>query len=257
MVITISVLSAVIPSLLLLWYFYSRDVYPEPGMVILVTFGWGLLSVVPVAVLELTLFAELHPFVNPFLTGLSKAFWGAAVPEELLKFLVIVFYCSRHQEFDDPMDGMVYGAVASLGFATLENMLYIASGGFTVAMARSITAVPCHAFLGAIMGYYVGQARFHLQKRNQLLVKGLVIPIILHGFYDFPLLTVMTLNANGNGNGRGGSMVTLGLSALSVGVLLFNGILAVRLIRRLRLDQLQVKARLDTLIRERLFKGYL
>jgi RsiW-degrading membrane proteinase PrsW (M82 family) len=258
MTITIGLLSAVIPSLVLLWYFYSRDVYPEPPVVILVTFGWGILIVVPVVVLELTLFADRQMVMNPYLAGLSKGFWGAAFPEELLKFLVVVFYCSRHREFDDPMDGMVYGAVASLGFASMENLLYIASGGLTVAIARAVTAVPCHAFLGAIMGYYVGQARFYLQKRASLLFRGLVIAIFLHGLYDFPLMTLMSMNdLEMESSPTDNALMALGLTTVSVAVLLFNCLLAVRLIRRLRLDQLQVKARLDALIREQLFKGHL
>jgi RsiW-degrading membrane proteinase PrsW (M82 family) len=122
MMLAISVLSAVLPSLLLLWFFYSYDLNPAPGKVIGVTFGLGIVIVAPVLALELTVFADFS-VANPYLAGLVKGFWGAALPEELLKFLVIAGYCMRHKAFDERMDGMVYGAVASLGFATMENIL--------------------------------------------------------------------------------------------------------------------------------------
>jgi RsiW-degrading membrane proteinase PrsW (M82 family) len=90
------------------------------------------------------------------------AFLSAAVPEEFFKWLIVVLYCARHKEFDEPMDGLVYGAVASLGFATFENVVYVwvsevsTQAGLQVALARGLTAVPMHASLGAIMGYFVG-----------------------------------------------------------------------------------------------------
>jgi RsiW-degrading membrane proteinase PrsW (M82 family) len=65
------------------------------------------------------------------------------------------------------MDGVVYGAVASLGFATLENILYVTPNGFAVAAARAFTAVPGHALLGVIMGYYVGRAKFHSNEQQR------------------------------------------------------------------------------------------
>src|SRR5262245_49666874 len=112
MTIAISVLSAILPSLVLVWYFHSQDVNRNPGRPVLITFFLGVLIVFPVGALELTVFADLPFGSNPFVIGLIKGFWGAAIPEELLKFLVVVCYCARHSEFGERMDGMVYGAVA-------------------------------------------------------------------------------------------------------------------------------------------------
>ena len=159
--VAISFLAAVIPSLLLLSYFYHKDLNPEPRRVLVMTFCLGIFIVVPVLLVALPLMLALQGQVtDPVLVGLVEGFLGAAIPEELFKFLVLVGYCSRHKEFDEPMDGVVYGVVASLGFATMENVLYVFEGGLTVAVARAFTAVPGHAFLGAILGYYVGQAKF-------------------------------------------------------------------------------------------------
>ena len=156
MIIAITALSAIVPSLLLIWYFHSRDVYPEPPRVIWATFGLGVLTVIPILMVALPVAKLLGEFENPYVHGLNEAFFTAAIPEELFKFLVVALYCARHKEFDEPMDGIVYGAVASLGFATFENVLYVAQGGAGVAILRALSAVPGHACMGAIMGYFAG-----------------------------------------------------------------------------------------------------
>jgi RsiW-degrading membrane proteinase PrsW (M82 family) len=169
-----------------------------------------------------------------------------------LKFVVVVYYCSRLKIFNERMDGMVYGAVASLGFAAMENVLYVTLGDLTLAMTRALTAVPCHAFLGAIMGYYVGQARFDSRNRTRLLATGLLLVILLHGLYDFPLLTLKELKLDPGNLSVHEIIIVMGLSSLTLGVLMFEGYLAIHLIRRLRATQLHVKVRLDAIAREKL-----
>src|SRR4029450_10832400 len=63
-------------------------------------------------------------------------------------------------EFDEPLDGVVYGVAVALGFATLENFLFVARLGLGVAWMRALFAVPAHALFGATMGYYAGRAKF-------------------------------------------------------------------------------------------------
>lgn len=183
--------SAVTPSLLLLWYFHSRDHHPEPRGVLLATFLLGVAIVVPVFLLATPLDLVTASIADPGLRGVYRAFAVAAVPEELLKFCVVWFYCARHRAFDEPMDGLVYGAVASLGFATLENIFYVAQGGLELAVMRAVTAVPSHAFWGVIMGLYIGQAKFgppELRRRRLLL--AYFVPMLLHGLYDAPVLAL-------------------------------------------------------------------
>jgi RsiW-degrading membrane proteinase PrsW (M82 family) len=232
-------------------------VNPAPGRVIWITFGLGIVIVAPVLALELTVFADFQYFSNPYLAGLTKGFWGAALPEEMLKFLVVAGYCMRHKAFDERMDGMVYGAVASLGFAAMENILYVTGADLALALSRGLTAVPCHAFLGAIMGFYVGQARFDSKNRGRYLALGLGIAIILHGLYDFPLLTIRELDLGGRQHSSPEFWLVTGLSGLSITVLLIEGFLAIKLLRSVRTTQLLMKKRLEDQIRERLFKGHL
>jgi RsiW-degrading membrane proteinase PrsW (M82 family) len=256
MTIAISVVSAVLPALLLVWYFQSQDVNPNPSRPILVTFFLGILIVFPVAALELTAFGELPVGANPYVLGLTRSFWTAAIPEELLKFLVVVYYCARHRDFAERMDGMVYGSVAALGFAAMENVLYVTSSGIELALSRAFTAVPCHAFLGAIMGFYVGQARFESRRRGRILATGLILAILLHALYDFPLMTIQAMELGDRRLTRAENLQVSALSGMAIAVLLSQGVLTLHLQRELRARQLRVKARLADRVRRKLFEGY-
>jgi RsiW-degrading membrane proteinase PrsW (M82 family) len=227
--------SAIVPSILLLLYFRARDVNREPTGVLLKVFGLGVLTVIPVLLVAWPLSLVGKGLAGPFALGAFGAFATAAIPEEFFKFVVVWFYASRHREFDEPMDGVVYGATASLGFATLENVLYVGSGGLGVAILRAFTAVPGHAFAGAIMGYYVGRARFTpAGQRGALVFYALAIPTLLHGLYDFPLLTLKAYETSGvKPDDAIAAVLVLGTLA----TLVFEWIYAVRLTRRMRREQ--------------------
>ena len=184
------VLSAVAPALLLLWYFHSRDVYPEPPRVVWATFGLGVASIVPAVMLAMAIEAAVGEPADPWAAGLAAAFLTAALPEDLAKFAVLYFFCLRRSEFNEPMDGLVYGVAASMGFAALENVLYVFEGGLGLAAMRAFTAVPSHAMHGAIMGYFLALYRFLPHRRGFFLAMALLIPMFLHGAYDFPVLTI-------------------------------------------------------------------
>lgn len=182
--------SALVPAWLLLWYFWSRDAHPEPRGVVLRTFLWGAFICLPVVPVASGLEALGAGAAGTWSRALVQAFLGAAVPEELFKFLVLRLWVWRQEAFDEPMDGLVYGATASLGFAALENLLYVGSGGLHVAALRAFTAVPGHALTGAILGAYVGQARFGPpEARTRTLAAGLLVAIALHGAYDAVLMS--------------------------------------------------------------------
>ncbi|MFQ5985253.1 MAG: PrsW family glutamic-type intramembrane protease [Alphaproteobacteria bacterium] len=186
-------LSAVVPALLLMWYFWSRDAYPEPPRVVWTTFAVGVLSTVPVVIVAVPVDAAFEGVSDPWTAGLGTAFLAAAIPEDLAKFCILYFYCLRHAEFDEPMDGLVYGAAASMGFAALENLLYVYEGGLGVAATRAVTAVPSHAMHGAIMGYFLALYHFVPARRGFYLLQALAVPMLLHGLYDFPLMTAERL----------------------------------------------------------------
>ncbi len=194
-IISLSILSAVLPSIILIWYFRRQDRFPEPIGIMMMTFFLGVLSVIPILVIALSFQSwgtALFPGMASSALGLAAftAFVLAAIPEETLKYAVLTGYSAKRSAFEEPMDGLVYGVCASLGFATLENILYVGlTGNINVAILRSVTAVPCHACLGAIMGYYVGMGKF--ADRATLASwrrKAWLIPVLLHGLYDLPLM---------------------------------------------------------------------
>ncbi len=230
----ILMVSAVVPSMMLLWYFRARDVFPEPAKVLRATFGLGVLTVIPVLIVALPIQSAISTVESPVLLGFLKAFLTAAGPEELFKYLVVLFYCSRHKEFDEPMDGVVYGATASLGFATLENVLYVSTGGIGVAVMRALLAVPGHAFMGAIMGYFIGQSKFRPHEKTKFLALGYFVPFLLHGLYDWPLLSMK----EGSSAASHADAVPAALLLVTLVTFVFEWVWTVRITRRLRAEQL-------------------
>lgn len=242
----LSVLAAIIPSCVLIAYFYFRDRRREPHSVLAWTFFLGVLTVVPVlgiglpALAVMPSFGDWSPTSAALLQALYMAFLCASIPEELCKYAVLMGYSARHKAFNEPMDGVIYGAVASLGFATLENIMYVTGGDWGVAIARALTAVPLHAFIGATLGYYVGQARFN-QASKLTALGGLVVAILIHGIYDFGLMGVMQLAVRSELNPESltGSqaLLILGLMGVSLVTLVAAGIKTLLVVRHLNRQQ--------------------
>ncbi|MCF4164467.1 PrsW family glutamic-type intramembrane protease [Zavarzinia compransoris] len=220
--------AALLPSLFLLVYFIRSDRFPEPWGGILGTFGFGVATVAPVLAIVVPLQNLLEPRVtDPFALAGVQAFILAALPEEALKLAVLLGFSRRLKAFDEPMDGLVYGVVASLGFATFENVLYVAGGGdgwLGIALVRAFSAVPGHAMLGAIMGFYIARAHFEPEAARGMIARALIVPVLLHGIYDFGLLA--TVNS-----GEAGWVL------IGIAVLIVELVWTVRLHRRLRRAQ--------------------
>ena len=107
-----------------------------------------------------------------------------------MKFAAVRAKAYDSPSFNEPMDGIIYGVTASLGFATVENIFYVMGfGAISTAIARAFLSVPSHAAFGGIMGYYLGLAKpfgteHNKKKERQLIITGLAIAIILHGIFD-------------------------------------------------------------------------
>tara|TARA_B100000029_G_scaffold275492_1_gene270180 strand:- start:462 stop:1175 length:714 start_codon:yes stop_codon:yes gene_type:complete len=185
-------LIAILPTLALLLFFVYSDKFKEPKKTVLSTFILGIFIIAPLEVFhygtEMILGEPIE--YNAFF----RAFFAAAFLEELFKFCVLFFFCTKFTEFNEPMDGIVYGITASLGFAFWENLQYIympdreITESLQVAWMRAFTAVPSHAFDGVIMGFFIGRHYFRDYKSNINLVWALLIPVTLHGFYDWVLM---------------------------------------------------------------------
>ncbi|MEM7041564.1 MAG: PrsW family glutamic-type intramembrane protease [Pseudomonadota bacterium] len=221
---------AIAPALLLLWYFTSRDLYPEPHRLIWLTFALGFGAAAPAALIGEMLFFPLADLASsPWVASAIIAFPIVAGIEELSKFAVLYLFCRRWNDFDEPMDGLVYGVAASLGFAAIENWSYVYNSGLETALWRAVSAVPFHAMAGAIMGYYFGLAHFLPNKRAPYLTLALLVPFLLHGAYDYPLILQELLVAAGQPIDWLG-MTVLPILALETGI-------ALALARRVRAAQ--------------------
>ena len=182
---------AIIPALFLVRYFYLKDINkPEPIKLIIKIFIIGIISIIPVVFIELIISAIIQPLISDILFySFLNAFIVAGLCEETIKLMIIKFFIYNNKHFDEIMDGIVYTIVASLGFACFENIMYVANGGLSVAIIRSFTAIPLHAFASGIMGYYIGKSKFAKKEdSNQYILKGLGIAILIHGSYNFVLM---------------------------------------------------------------------
>jgi len=185
----ISLLMAIAPSILLVCYYYKQDMKkPEPKHLVMKIFFLGILFTIPAIILEI-LFDEVFGFVmrGTLVYDFIKAFIVAAFIEESIKLFVVNRFVYNHIHFDEVMDGIVYTIMASLGFACMENIIYVVEGGFTIALVRALTAVPMHAVASGMMGYYIGKAKFSNNEDDKrfFTYKGLLYAILIHGFYDF------------------------------------------------------------------------
>ena len=185
----IPLIFAIIPSIFLVRYFYLKDINkPEPTRLIVKIFLIGVLSIIPIIFIELIIMGLIKPFINHVIIySFLQAFIVAGFCEETLKLMVIKIFIYNNKHFDEVMDGIVYTIVASLGFACLENILYVIKGDLITALSRSFTAVPLHAFCSGIMGYYIGKSKFSKTNSKQYILKGLAIAIFIHGSYNFSL----------------------------------------------------------------------
>jgi RsiW-degrading membrane proteinase PrsW (M82 family) len=187
MILLLLVLS-VLPTILILLYIYRRDKYEqEPLTLLLSAFGLGALSTVFVVIVVYALGITAKTG-NHFTDAFIEAFFMAAIPEELLKFAMLYLLIWKNKNFCERFDGIIYAVFVSMGFATIENILYVLQNGSGTAIARALTAVPAHALFGVVMGFYFSYAKFLPESKNKYLALSISIPILLHGTYDFILM---------------------------------------------------------------------
>ena len=180
-------LITIVPSILILLYFFLSDKFKEPKGSIALVFFLGICICLPAGYINS--FME-NNFKDVFSERLLFSFLGPAWCEELLKFIILYFIVLKRNEFNERMDGIVYGVAVSLGFATLENYEYVfilaekwEIEPYTMAILRSYSAVPMHGLLGCVMGFYFGMYSFTANKKYLILC--LLIPFVIHGLYNY------------------------------------------------------------------------
>src|SRR3984885_8923033 len=154
--------AAVAPALLILWLVIAADERPGPAAKVWAAFLLGAASISLLGVVRAPFAAILVAPENPWMAQIVRSVFGVALPEETVKILVIIAVSARRRRFADPMDTVVYGAAAGLGFAAYENLAYLiqhAEMWQSLAALRSVLTVPFHGALGVIAGAYLAIAR--------------------------------------------------------------------------------------------------
>ncbi|WP_226579396.1 glutamic-type intramembrane protease PrsW [Halobacillus litoralis] len=172
---------AISPAVAIMTFIYlSKRIELEPLPLIIRMFVIGIIMVFPIMFIQYAFETE-KVLEQPFLTS----FFLAGLLEEFFKWFFLLFVAYRHSDFDHHYDGIIYGTAISLGFATIENLLYILNKGIEIALLRAIFPVSSHALFGIMMGFYMGKAKFTAEKTNRFLVSALFIPVFLHTAYDY------------------------------------------------------------------------
>lgn len=218
------VAAALLPAIVLCCYIYAKDrVEKEPIGLLLRLLIAGAVCCLPAALIEGVILGAIDKFFAQFITQSAdgtlliakevyviyqflKNFIGIALVEEGLKFLALFLITKNNKEFNSLFDGLIYAIFVSLGFAALENILYVTSNGFGNAAMRAVTSIPGHMFFAVLMGYYY--SLWHISEKagaleSDLKGKGilhpttpsitygrfvalsLIMPVAVHGFYDY------------------------------------------------------------------------
>ncbi len=183
---------ALAPTLIVIFYIYIRDKYEKEPLKLLGTgVLYGVFITVPIVQTE-----NLATLFSPNLGVLAEAFFlafiGASLVEEFYKYIILFFLVWRNNNFNERFDGIVYAVFISLGFAGLENILYVLNpdlGGVETAISRAIVSVPGHALFGVSMGYFFAMAKFEPLHKIKYLAFAFLMPFLLHGLYDFILMS--------------------------------------------------------------------
>ena len=192
---------SILPTILIMLYIRKKEYHDkEPGGLLALLFILGAVpSVIAAMILEflgegIIKWIGIFP-QGTFLYYFFDAFLVVALAEEGCKFLSMYIASWNNKNFDYKYDGIVYAVFTSLGFATIENIMYVfmsGGGGLKVALLRAVLSVPGHAEFGIFMGYFYGMAKMHFVKGNtkecnRYKILALLVPIGIHGFYDFCL----------------------------------------------------------------------
>ncbi len=192
--------AAALPVIGLCYYIYEKDNNREPMSLLMKLLGYGVLIVIPVLIVEVALGGVCNTDNDTSLVSIFiKIFFGVALAEEGFKWLVVKFKAYGNREFDEIYDIIVYSVFVSLGFACLENIMYVLMGGLGVAILRAILSVPGHACFAVLMGYYFSRAKVASINGNKSLVAknmilSILMPMLFHTMYDALLFWYENIN---------------------------------------------------------------
>jgi len=172
------------PIVALIHYFYLKNQHHKTLHLMIQAFWHGMICVAPVLLFKFILVSEQIATVS-----LPHSVFFSSIPEELIKwglFLVVFF---RHQAFNKPIDGITYAIAVSLGFAVVENIIYLLIYSGKLVLSKAIFTTFSYVLLGILMGYFMGKAKFATKVKRILLAGlALLLSMSLHILYDYGFL---------------------------------------------------------------------
>ena len=184
-------ITAVLPILGFIWWIYIKDKYEKEPPIKL--FKYFILGVVgSFFAIGLEKFLITFNLYNGIISNLFVAFVVVGLSEEGIKYILLIPTLLKEKDFNEKLDGIVYSVCLSLGIAAIENAIYLMSERyedyFELGITRGIISIPAHIMFAITMGYYISKYKFDNDKKNIYLVKAIIIPVLLHGFFDFILM---------------------------------------------------------------------
>lgn len=198
-----TLIAGLFPAAVLLYYIYKADhLKPEPWLQLrrAVIFGIGSIFV---SLIFSTLFEDFEFYNENYSSiggAISTAFFGAGLPEELAKLIMLYFVVRRNPYFDEKVDGIVYAVCVGMGFAGFENVMYLDQAGddwLSVGVMRALMAVPCHYYCAVVMGFYYAKYWFQKKERTYNIFMALALPVLMHSAYDALLMSMQVLSSPG------------------------------------------------------------
>ncbi len=188
---------SLLPSVLWLVFFLKEDKNPEPGKIILKVFFYGMIFTFPVVLISfLAYFLLIEMNVSEFMMKIIMVVFIAALTEETAKYMAVKKSALYSSECDEPVDIMIYAVTAALGFAALENVLFLfpfevpfnAKIMASESFLRFISGTFLHALTSGIMGYFLAISFLSNKKRKLFVSVGLFLAIVLHALYNFSIM---------------------------------------------------------------------
>ena len=197
---------AIIPVYYICKYIYDKDHQKESDTILTKLFIGGIISAIMTIIVS-----RLLGQISPIFSSQTKSFnstellihimIGVALVEETCKWIMVYLVAFKSEEFDESYDGIVYSVFVSLGFAALENIMYVlfSSQNFLkTASLRALTAIPMHACFAIIMGIYLSKAKTEKKNNNNKgyilnIILSILVPTLIHGLYDYTVSSMTSV----------------------------------------------------------------
>lgn len=188
-------LLAILPIVILGLYIYNKDIEKEPKILLFKLFGFGVLSSVFVfffsyVLSEVLIYFKIDMNTVNYFNYFIYSFLFVSLIEEGCKWLSTRFIGYNSKYFDESFDIIVYASFVALGFAFLENIMYVFNYGISAAILRALISVPGHLSFGIMMGYFMLLSKINKNKnkKRKYMIYSFLFPFLLHGLYDYLLL---------------------------------------------------------------------